>query len=166
TGLTTAQEGELQAAAEQIPVLLAANFSLGIAVMAKLAGQAAAALKGYDIEVTEMHHRRKADAPSGTAKRLLDAVLRPLERDYANDVKHGREGITGERSQREIGMHTIRGGDVVGDHTIIFAGEGERVEITHRATSRETFARGAVTAAKWLAGQSPGRYTIEDVLGI
>src|SRR5690606_28517070 len=115
-------------------------------------------LPGYDVEIVEMHHRRKQDAPSGTAGRLLEVAVAALGRDAERDTRHGRVGMTGERTQAEIGMHVLRGGDVVGDHMVIFAGEGERIEITHRATSRATFARGAVHAAKWIAGKPAGRY--------
>jgi 4-hydroxy-tetrahydrodipicolinate reductase len=164
TGLTADDTAALQAAAKHIPILHAANFSLGIAVLSRLAADAARLLDGYDIEITETHHRNKRDAPSGTANRLLRAVCDATARDMKRDTRHGRHGDDALRTPREIGMHAIRGGDVVGDHTVLFAGEGERIELTHKASSRECFAAGALRAAKWLAGRPPGLYSIEDVL--
>lgn len=167
TGLDDAQRAELADAGKDIPVLWAPNFSLGVNLLFALAKQAASSLpEGYDIEIVEMHHRRKVDAPSGTALGLLRAVCEGNGRDAAKVVRHGREGHTGERSAQEIGMHTLRGGDVVGDHTVIFAADGERVELTHKASSRDTFAQGALRAAEWLIGKPPGEYSMKQVLGL
>ena len=120
----------------------------------------------YDIEITEMHHRRKVDAPSGTALGLLKAVCQGNGRNPDEVARHGRQGHTGERTRKEIGIHTMRGGDVVGDHTVIFATEGERIELTHKASSRDTFAGGALRAAEWIAGKKPGRYSMHEVLSL
>lgn len=167
TGLTADDFASLDEAAKSIPVLWAPNMSVGVNLLFALAKQAAAALpETYDIEITEMHHRRKVDAPSGTALGLLNAVCAGNGRDPNEVVKHGREGHTGERTRKEIGMHTLRGGDVVGDHTVMFATEGERIELTHKAGSRDTFAGGAVRAAEWLAGKKPGRHAMHEVLGL
>jgi 4-hydroxy-tetrahydrodipicolinate reductase len=168
---TTGLEGEHrkaeQAAAEKIPVLWAANFSMGINLLQSLVRQAASILpESYDIEIVEMHHRRKVDAPSGSAIALLDAACEGAGRNPQEVVQHGREGQTGERPSREIGMHALRGGDVVGDHTVMFAAEGERIEITHKASSRDTFAAGAVHAAEWIKGKPAGAYTMAQVLGL
>jgi 4-hydroxy-tetrahydrodipicolinate reductase len=167
TGLTADDFTGLDEAAQTIPVLWAPNMSVGVNLLFALAKQAAASLpETYDIEIVEMHHRRKVDAPSGTALGLLRAVCAGNGRNAAEVVKHGREGHTGERTRKEIGMHTLRGGDVVGDHTVIFATEGERIELTHKASSRDTFAAGAVRAAEWLAGKEPGLYGMHEVLGL
>lgn len=167
TGLGEAQFSELQAAGKTIPVLWAANMSLGVNLLLGLVRQAAAALpESYDIEITEMHHRRKVDAPSGTALALLNAVCAGNGRNAAEVVRNGRSGHTGERTAREIGMHALRGGDVVGDHTVMFATDGERIELTHKASSRDTFAQGAIRAAEWLQGKPPGVYTMAQVLGL
>lgn len=167
TGLTADDFAKLEKAAKTIPVLWAPNMSVGVNLLFALAKQAAAALpESYDIEIIEMHHRRKVDAPSGTALGLLHAVCAGNGRNPEQVVKHGREGHTGERSLTEIGMHALRGGDVVGDHTVVFATEGERIELTHKASSRDTFAGGALRAAEWLAGRKPGRYGMHEVLGL
>lgn len=167
TGLTADDFTGLDEAAQTIPALWAPNMSVGVNLLFALAKQAAAALpETYDIEITEMHHRRKVDAPSGTALGLLRAVCAGNGRNAKEVVKHGREGHTGERTRKEIGMHTLRGGDVVGDHTVMFATEGERIELTHKASSRDTFAGGAVRAAEWLAGKQPGLYGMHEVLGL
>ncbi|MEZ5992106.1 MAG: 4-hydroxy-tetrahydrodipicolinate reductase [Planctomycetota bacterium] len=167
TGLTEDDFKQLDEAAKVIPVLWAPNMSVGVNLLFALARQAAAALpESYDIEIVEMHHRRKVDAPSGTAIGLLKAVCEGNGRDANEVVRHGREGQTGERTRKEIGMHALRGGDVVGDHTVMFATEGERIELTHKASSRDTFAGGAVRAAEWLAGKTPGRYAMAEVLGL
>jgi 4-hydroxy-tetrahydrodipicolinate reductase len=167
TGLEAAHRAAEAAAAEKIPVLWAANFSMGINLLQSLVRQTARVLPdSYDIEIVEMHHRRKVDAPSGSAIALLDAACEGAGRDPAKVVRHGREGQTGERSAREIGMHALRGGDVVGDHTVIFAADGERIEITHKASSRDTFAAGAVHAAHWIHDKAPGKYTMAQVLGL
>ncbi|MCX7882965.1 MAG: 4-hydroxy-tetrahydrodipicolinate reductase [Brevinematales bacterium] len=164
TGLQQAHFDLLEKASKTIAVLWAPNFSVGVNLIAKLVQIAANVLSaGFDVEIIEAHHRLKKDAPSGTAIKLLE-VLKEAYR--TSDVVYGRQGITGERPAHQIGVHAIRGGDIVGDHTVSFCGIGERIEITHRASSRETFARGAIRAAKYLAGKSPGRYTIEEVLGL
>lgn len=162
TGLGDAHRAALADRARVAPVLHAANFSLGVAVLLDLARRAAAALPGFDVEIVEAHHRRKKDAPSGTALALAGAVRAGRGVDLA--LVHGREGLTGERPSDEIGMHALRGGDTVGDHTVWLAGPGERVELRHVATSRATFAAGAVRAARWLAGRPPGAYGLADVL--
>jgi 4-hydroxy-tetrahydrodipicolinate reductase len=146
TGLEAADFAKLDEASKLIPVLWAPNMSVGVNLLLNLAKQAAAILpETYDIEISEMHHRKKVDAPSGTALGLLKAICEGNGRD-PSVARHGREGVTGERTRKEIGMHSLRGGDVVGDHTVFFLGIGERVEITHKASSRETFARGAIRA--------------------
>ena len=122
--------------------------------------------QGFDIEVIEMHHRLKRDAPSGTARRLGEILAEVRRQQFEKVARHGRQGITGERSAEEIGMHALRGGDVVGDHTVVFAGAGERIELTHRASSRDPLARGALRAAVWVAGKTPGLYDMQDVLGL
>ena len=167
TGFDEAGKLAVAGAARQLPVVMAPNFSVGITVLIKLLDTAARALgDGYDVEVIEAHHRHKVDAPSGTALRLGEAVAQALGRDLRQCAVYGREGITGERDARTIGFATVRGGDVVGDHTVLFAGTGERVELTHKASSRATFAEGAVRAACWLDGRSPGLYDMRDVLGL
>ena len=167
TGLSGDDFASLDEAAKTIPILWAPNMSVGVNLLFALAKQAAAALpETYDIEITEMHHRRKVDAPSGTALGLLRAVCEGNGRNADEVVRHGREGHTGERTRKEIGMHTLRGGDVVGDHTVMFATEGERIELTHKASSRDTFAGGAIRAAEWLSGKQPGRYGMHEVLGL
>ena len=168
TGLTEAEQAAIRKAAEQIPVVWAANMSLGINVLLDLVRRAAALLEAdaYDAEIVEMHHRLKKDAPSGTALALADAVAQGRSVALKDVVCHGREGITGERSRGQIGMHALRGGDVVGDHTVIFAAEGERIELSHRASSRESFAMGALRAAAWVHGRKPGLYNMRNVLGL
>ena len=121
---------------------------------------------GYDVEIVEAHHRLKMDAPSGTARRLVEILCEETGVSYENDTRHGRKGDVGARTKKEIGVHALRGGDVVGDHTVIFAGQGERVELTHKASSRDTFAAGAVRAAQWLSGKGAGLYDMQDVLGL
>lgn len=167
TGHTDSQVANIRKAAEVIPVVFAPNFSVGVNTLFWLTRKAAEILgPGFDLEVVEMHHRLKKDAPSGTARRLAEILAEVRALSYGNDVRHGRQGIVGERTDAEIGMHAIRGGDVVGDHTVILATGGERVELTHRASSRETFARGALRAAKWAREQAPGLYDMQDVLGL
>lgn len=167
TGHSPEQMAAIDAAARSIPVLLASNFSIGVNTLFWLTRQAAELLgNGFDLEIIETHHRLKKDAPSGTAKRLAQILCETRGLNYGKDVSHGRDGITGGRPAREIGMHSIRAGDVVGDHTVIFASAGERVELTHKASGRETFALGALRAAKWILGQSAGLYSMEDVLGL
>jgi 4-hydroxy-tetrahydrodipicolinate reductase len=167
TGLSSADRQVIAGAAASIPVVLAPNTSLGVTVLLKLVADAARALgPGYDIEVVETHHRLKRDAPSGTALRLAEAAAEGSGRNLAETARYARHGDIGPRTAEEIGIQTLRGGDVVGDHTVFFLGLGERVEITHRASSRDTFARGAVRAAEWLAGKGPGLYDMRDVLGL
>jgi 4-hydroxy-tetrahydrodipicolinate reductase len=167
TGHTDEELARIRAASASIPIVFAPNFSVGVNTLFWLARKAAEILgPEFDLEVVEMHHRLKKDAPSGTARRLAEILADVRGLQYAQDVRHGREGIVGERTGTEIGMHAVRGGDVVGDHTVIFAGIGERVELTHKASSRETFARGALRAAKWGRNQAPGLYDMQDVLGL
>jgi 4-hydroxy-tetrahydrodipicolinate reductase len=155
-------------AANAVPLLLAANFSVGVNVLFWLARGAASILgPDFDLEVIEAHHRQKKDAPSGTARRLVELLAEARQLNLARDLRHGRTGAVGPRTADEIGVHSVRGGDVVGEHTVLFAGMGERLELTHRASNRETFAAGALRAAEWLAGQKPGRiFDMEDVLGL
>jgi 4-hydroxy-tetrahydrodipicolinate reductase len=167
TGLGTDDKQVIADAAKTIPIVFAPNMSVGVTVLLKLVADAARALgHGYDIEIVEAHHRAKRDAPSGTALRLAEAAAEGANRDLAKTARYSRHGDIGPRTADEIGIQTIRGGDVVGDHTVFFLGLGERVEITHKASSRDTFARGAVRAAEWLAGQGPGLYDMRDVLGL
>jgi 4-hydroxy-tetrahydrodipicolinate reductase len=168
TGHADAERALIREAATKLPIVFASNYSVGVNTLFWLARHAARILKQdrFDIEVTEMHHKHKIDAPSGTARTLLEILSSETGTSYESDVAHGRVGNIGPRKPREIGMHTLRGGDVVGDHTVIFAADGERVELTHRASSRLTFAAGAVHAAVWLQGKSAGLYDMQDVLGL
>jgi 4-hydroxy-tetrahydrodipicolinate reductase len=168
TGHTEAERDIIRNAAKSIRIVYAANYSVGVNTLFWLTRQAARILKQdrFDIEVTEMHHKHKIDAPSGTARRILEILNEETGTDYQADVAHGRFGNIGPRKAREIGMHTLRGGDVVGDHTVLFAADGERVELTHKASSRMTFAAGAVRAACWLETQPIGLYDMQDVLGL
>jgi len=167
TGFDAAGKARIAAAAEQIPIVFAPNMSVGVNLLMKLAELAAQVLAdGYDIEIIEAHHRHKVDAPSGTALGLGQVVAAALNRDLAACAVYGREGVTGERDARTIGFSTVRGGDIVGDHTLLFAGIGERIELTHKASSRATFAQGALRAAKWLQGRAPGLYDMRDVLNL
>jgi 4-hydroxy-tetrahydrodipicolinate reductase len=151
----------------QIPIVLSANYSTGVNALFWLTRKAAEILgPSFDLEVVEMHHRMKRDAPSGTARTLAEILAAVRKQQLENVIRHGRSGITGERTGEEIGMHSLRGGDVVGDHTVIFAAAGERVELTHKASSRETFANGALRAAEWVVKQKPGLYDMQDVLGL
>lgn len=163
TGLDEAGRAALDRVAEKAPVLWEPNMSVGVHVLASLVDKALAALgPGYDVEVVEAHHRMKVDAPSGTALRLAEVVKAGRE---GSRFVHGREGKPGARDAKEIGMHALRGGDVIGDHTVYFFGDGERLELTHRASSRDLFAHGALRAAAWLVGKPAGRYRLDDVLG-
>jgi 4-hydroxy-tetrahydrodipicolinate reductase len=167
TGFDEAGRARIAAAAQSIPVVFAPNMSVGVNLLMKLAEIAARVLDdGYDIEIVEAHHRHKVDAPSGTALGLGRTVAAALGRDHDEVAVYGREGVTGERDAQTIGYATVRGGDVVGDHTLLFAGIGERVELTHKASSRATFAAGALRAAKWLQGRAPGLYDMRDVLNL
>lgn len=165
TGHTADEKAAIAQAAQSIPVVFASNFSVGVNTLFWLTRKATRILKQYDIEIVEMHHHHKLDAPSGTARTLAEVVCEETGMDYEKDVMHGREGLVGARPQRQIGMHSLRGGDVVGDHTVIYATDGERVELTHKASSRMTFAAGAVRAALWLADKPAGLYNMQDVLG-
>lgn len=167
TGLEAEHHDALAAAARSVPVVVAANFSLGVALLAALVEKTAALLgPEFDIEVLEMHHRHKQDAPSGTALALGAAAARGRGVDLRDAAVRTRDGWTGPRPDGAIGFATLRGGDVVGDHTVMFAGLGERIELTHKASSREIFSRGAVKAALWTKGRAPGLYGINDVLGL
>ncbi len=164
TGHSTKEKEAIGTAAQKIPIVLASNFSVGVNALFALTEQTAKILgDDFDLEIVETHHRMKKDAPSGTAKTLAEILQRTRKTEK---VRHGREGMIGEREQSEIGIHSVRGGDVVGDHTVIFAGNGERLELTHRANSRETFARGALRAAHWIVGKPAGLYHMRDVLGL
>lgn len=166
TGHSPEEKKALLALAAQVPCVWAGNFSVGVNLLFALTRRASAVLgSDYDAEVVEMHHRFKKDAPSGTAARLLEIILEERKLT-AQALRHGREGITGERTNSEVGIHALRGGDVVGDHTVIFAALGERLELTHKASDRGIFARGAVRAAQWVVGRAPGVYDMQDVLGL
>jgi 4-hydroxy-tetrahydrodipicolinate reductase len=151
----------------RIPIVLSANFSTGVNALFWLARKAAEILgPGFDLEIVELHHRLKRDAPSGTARTLAEILAEVRHQQLDQVLRHGRAGILGQRPPEEIGLHSLRGGDVVGDHTVIFAGLGERVELTHKASSRETFAKGALRAAQWVVRQPPGLYDMQHVLGL
>ncbi len=164
TGLGDDARGALDSASTIVPVLWEPNMSLGVHVLGRLVAQAVATLPDWNVEIVEVHHKAKVDAPSGTALRLAEAV-RGARSDTFRLV-HGRQGRPGPRVPDEIGMHAIRGGDVVGDHNVHLMGGGERIELTHRATGRDVFAQGAVHAARWIAGRPPGRYSLDDVLAV
>jgi 4-hydroxy-tetrahydrodipicolinate reductase len=167
TGLEPAQEQVIAAAARQVAIVRAPNMSLGVNLLLGLVSEVAERLgEDYDIEIMEMHHRHKVDAPSGTALALGRAAAEARGIDLAAHSARARDGITGARKRGDIGFASLRGGDVVGDHTVIFAADGERIELTHRAGSRQIFARGAVRAARWAVGQTPGLYGMKDVLGL
>jgi len=167
TGLGRAADGALSTLAEVAPVLVAANFSLGVNLLLVLAETAARALgPGFDLEIVEAHHRHKRDAPSGTALALARALAAGRGVELQDVLTTARSGEVGARPDGEIGVVAVRGGDVIGDHTVHFLGEGERIELTHRAGSRDLFAAGALRAAAWIAGRPPGRYTMRDVLGL
>jgi 4-hydroxy-tetrahydrodipicolinate reductase len=167
TGFTPAQKATIAAHAQRTAVMLAPNMSVGINVMVKLLGVAARALReGFDFEVIEAHHRHKVDAPSGTALQLGEALAAALGRELKDCAVYARHGVTGERDPASIGFATVRGGDIVGDHTVLFAGTGERIEITHKAGSRATFAQGALRAARFLADKDSGLFDMNDVLGL
>jgi len=167
TGFDDAGKAAISAAAQQIRIVFAANYSVGVNLTFKLLDIASRVLsEDYDIEIIEAHHRHKVDAPSGTALRMGEVIANALGRDLKQCAVYGREGVTGERDPGTIGFATVRAGDVVGDHTALFATNGERVEITHKASSRATFSNGAVRAARWLANQPVGLYDMQDVLGL
>jgi len=167
TGFSDAQKAEITSHGGHIALMMAPNMSVGVNVVMKLLDQAARALnQGYDIEVIEAHHRHKVDAPSGTALQMGEVLASALGRDLKDCAVYGREGVTGERDPSTIGFATIRGGDIVGDHTVLFAGIGERIEISHKSSSRATYAQGSLRAARFLAGQASGLFTMNDVLGL
>lgn len=167
TGLSPEEQARVDACTARIPVVQSGNYSLGVNLLLELVNKAAKALgRGYDIEVVEMHHRHKKDAPSGTALMLAKSAAAGRGVDFGANAIFGREGEVGERPADQIAVHALRGGSVVGDHTVIFAGDVERVEITHKAQSREAFAAGALTALEWAKGQKPGAYTMRNVLGL
>ena len=167
TGFNAQQKAQLGAAAQHIGIVFAPNMSVGVNLVFKLLETASRVLAhGYDIEIIEAHHRHKVDAPSGTALGMGEVVARTLGRDLAQCAVYGREGVTGERDPSTIGFATVRGGDIVGDHTVMFAGTGERIEITHKASSRATFALGALRAARFLKENPAGMYDMQDVLGL
>lgn len=166
TGHTADERARLRPLAAQVPCVWTGNFSVGVNLLFYLTQKAAAILPpGYDAEIVELHHRMKKDAPSGTAARLAEIIL-DQRRLTAAALRHGRKGLVGERSAGEVGVHSLRGGDVVGEHTVLFAGDGERLELTHRATDRKILAHGALRAAQWVVTQPPGLYDMQDVLGL
>ena len=167
TGFTDAQKAAIAAAAKDIAIMMAPNMSVGVNVTLKLLQMAAQALStGYDIEIIEAHHRHKVDAPSGTALKMGEVIAEALGRDLKDCAVYGRHGVTGERDPSSIGFASIRGGDIVGDHTVLFAGAGERIEITHKSSSRETYAQGSLRAVRFLAGRKTGFFDMFDVLGL
>ncbi|NTW58681.1 MAG: 4-hydroxy-tetrahydrodipicolinate reductase [Nitrospirae bacterium] len=167
TGFTKEQMAEVAKLVQRVPCVLSPNMSVGVNVCFKVLADLAKILgPEFDAEIVEWHHRLKKDAPSGTAVRMGEVVAKALGRDYQKAAKYHREGVTGVRTNEEIGMQTVRGGDIVGEHTVYFIGMGERIELTHRAHTRDMFARGAVRAAKWVVGKKPGLYDMQDVLGL
>jgi 4-hydroxy-tetrahydrodipicolinate reductase len=167
TGHTEPEMSQIEAFSTQIPMVISSNYSTGVNTLFWLTKKAAEILgPEFDLEIVEMHHRLKKDAPSGTAKALAEILAEVRKQQLENVLRHGRKGLVGERTPQEIGMHAVRGGDVVGDHTVIFATNGERVELTHKASSRDTFANGALRAAQWVVRQQPGLYDMQDVLGL
>jgi len=167
TGFSDEQKAEIAEAARSIAIVMAPNMSVGVNVTLKLLDMAARALStGYDIEIIEAHHRHKVDAPSGTALKMGEVIAGALGRDLKDCAVYAREGVTGERDPSSIGFATIRGGDIVGDHTVLFAGTGERIEITHKSASRATYAQGSLRAVRFLAGRQAGLYDMFDVLGL
>lgn len=167
TGLGAAQQAEIKALAAQTRVVLAPNMSVGVNLMFKVVADIAQVLSsGYDVEIVEAHHRLKKDAPSGTAMKLAQVIAQALERNLDEVAVYERHGLIGQRTDPEIGIQTVRAGDIVGEHTVMFGGIGERLEIIHRAHNRDNFARGAVRAARWIVAQPPGLYDMQDVLGL
>lgn len=167
TGFTLADLGEMRALAAKVPCVLSPNMSVGVNILYRIAEEAARRLgPEYDVEIVEAHHRHKRDAPSGTAMRLAETIAGVLGRELEEVLVTGRQGLVGERPAGAIGVQAVRGGDIVGEHTVIFAGPGERLELVHRAHSRDNFARGALRAARWVVGQPPGLYDMQDVLGL
>lgn len=167
TGFTAPQREEIARLAQKVPILVSPNMSVGVNLAFKLLAQMAQTLGDeYDVEIAEVHHRFKKDAPSGTALRMAEVIALALGRDLSRVAVYGRQGMPGERGRDEIGLLSLRSGDVVGEHTVTFGNLGERLELTHRAHSRDTFARGAIRAARFIAGASPGLYSMQDVLGL
>jgi 4-hydroxy-tetrahydrodipicolinate reductase len=167
TGHSDAEQAKIKNLKSKIPIVWSSNYSTGVNTLFWLTRKAAEILgPGFDLEVIEMHHRMKKDAPSGTAKSLAEILAEVRKQQLEQVARHGRVGIVGERTSSEIGIHSIRGGDVVGDHTVMFANAGERLELTHKASSRDTFANGALRAALWVVKQNPGLYDMQDVLGL
>ena len=167
TGFTEPQKAEIAEHARHIGIVMAPNMSVGVNLVFKLLDMAARALnEGYDIEIVEAHHRHKVDAPSGTALKMGEVVAEALGRDLKACAVYGREGVTGARDPSTIGFATVRGGDIIGDHTVLFAGTGERIEISHKSSSRATYAQGSLRAARFLAGREAGLFDMNDVLGI
>jgi 4-hydroxy-tetrahydrodipicolinate reductase len=167
TGLSPAERDALEELAQKVPVVWAPNMSIGVNLLFKITSEVAAKLGlDYNCEIVEIHHNQKKDSPSGTAARLAENVANALGMDYLEHVTHGRDGIVGARPQREIGMHALRGGDVIGEHTVYFIGQGERIELSHKSTTRDHYARGALTAAKFATQTAPGLYDMQDVLGL
>lgn len=166
TGHSPDEKAVLLKIAARVPCVWAGNFSVGVNLLFALTRKAARVLgEDFDAEIIEMHHRMKIDSPSGTAARLIEIILEERKLDRGA-LRHGREGITGERTRSEVGVHSLRGGDVIGDHTVLFAGAGERIELTHRASDRAVFAQGALRAALWVVSRKPGVYDMQDVLGL
>lgn len=166
TGFSQEARARIAGAAQRIPIVMSPNMSVGVNLMIQVAGELARVLGGaYDVEILELHHGHKADAPSGTALRLAEVIAERLNRDPEKSLVFARKGPIGERKHGEIGIQSLRGGDVVGEHTVLFLGEGERLELTHRTTSRDGFSTGAVRAARWIVGRPPGLYSMQDVLG-
>jgi 4-hydroxy-tetrahydrodipicolinate reductase len=167
TGHTPSDDAAIRKLQSEIPIVWTSNYSTGVNTLFWLTRKAAEILgPAFDLEIVEMHHRTKKDAPSGTAMSLAKILAEVRQTQLAKVIRHGREGITGERTAEEIGVHSLRGGDVVGDHTVVFATNGERLELTHKASSRESFANGALRAAQWAVKQRPGLYDMQDVLGL
>ncbi len=167
TGLTPEDLARAREAAARIPLLISPNMSVGVNLLFRLLRETARALgEEYDVEIVEAHHHGKKDAPSGTALQMAEVIAAALGRDLARVGVYGRKGIVGERKREEIGIHTVRAGDIVGEHTVLFGGEGETITLAHRAHSRDTFARGALRAARWIVRQKPGLYAMQDVLGL
>ena len=167
TGFSAAERAVIEELSRKIPILLSPNMSVGVNLAFKLLAQMAQVLgDDYDVEITEIHHRLKKDAPSGTALRMAEVIAQALGRNLNQVAVYGRQGVTGERAQKEIGIQSLRAGDVVGEHTVVCGGLGERLELTHRAQSRDTFARGALRGARFIAEAAPGLYSMQDVLGL
>ncbi len=165
TGFSVDEIKLIEEYSKSMPILFASNMSIGMNVLFKLVYEASKMLEGYDIEIIEKHHNKKKDSPSGSAITLAQNVANALNLDMHKSLVHGRSGFVGERTEKEIGMHAVRGGDIVGEHTVLFAGDGETVELLHRATSRGNFSKGALTASKWLADKNSGLYSMADVIG-